>query len=439
MIYSEKDTIHFIDGSVATIVSKLGDGAQGDVYKVNWQNKEYALKLYKKRFLDGLKTNAKKFYNNLKENIESGSPSDSLIWPLNLTITNDDGTYGYLMELIPNDYLSFTKMIASPNILNPNYFFEPMIKAGINIVFAMKSIFRRGLTFQDFNDGSIYINTKTGDIKICDCDNVVANRKEVFILGKYQYMAPEIVLGKEKPNSNSDRFSLGVILFVLFFLTRPFDGKAYRSEIPDNKTNKKYFGENPVYILNKTNTSNGPIQGVHIPLLTLYPKYPQYLKELFYREFTDGIYDKNQRVSENEWLEVLARLLDDRIKCPKCNDEYFILNKNSSVQVCNECNGRTKMLTIVDEANNIMYIQAEKKLYDYHLTGINQLSKDSFNKIGTFGISKKDNNSLVIKNETLFNWKIKFLDKERDLLPGNMLKLYPNEEIIIKNKKFIIQ
>lgn len=44
------------------------------------------------------------------------------------------------------------------------------------------------------------------------------------MLGKARYIAPEIVLGKNMPNSYSDRFSMTVILFMLFCIDHPFEG-----------------------------------------------------------------------------------------------------------------------------------------------------------------------------------------------------------------------
>ena len=64
---------------------------------------------------------------------------------------------------------------------------------------------------------SNFINPSNGDVMICDNDNVMANNERSGILGKARYMAPEIVAGGI-PDKYSDRFSLSVILFMLFYL-----------------------------------------------------------------------------------------------------------------------------------------------------------------------------------------------------------------------------
>ena len=63
-----------VDGKPIKVLERIGDGGQGIVYKVLYDKKQYALKWYKKSC-------SKEFYDNLKENIETGSPADTFLWP----------------------------------------------------------------------------------------------------------------------------------------------------------------------------------------------------------------------------------------------------------------------------------------------------------------------------------------------------------------------
>ncbi|MDR1859430.1 MAG: serine/threonine protein kinase, partial [Bacteroidales bacterium] len=65
-------------GEEATIVSELGNGGQGTVYKVLLNGKEYAMKWYHK-------SQKQEFYNNLKNNVAKGTPNKSFLWALYLT------------------------------------------------------------------------------------------------------------------------------------------------------------------------------------------------------------------------------------------------------------------------------------------------------------------------------------------------------------------
>ena len=56
---------------------------------------------------------------------------------------------------------------------------------------------------------------------ICDNDNVAPYGDNLGIAGKCRYMAPEVVLGKKRPDLHTDRFSLAVVLYLLLFLNHP--------------------------------------------------------------------------------------------------------------------------------------------------------------------------------------------------------------------------
>ena len=86
-------------GSQATIIKELGRGGQGIVYLVELGGQQMALKWY-------LTPPEDKFYKNLERNITAGAPSDAFIWPEYLT-KKENGSYGYIMKLRPNDYFEF--------------------------------------------------------------------------------------------------------------------------------------------------------------------------------------------------------------------------------------------------------------------------------------------------------------------------------------------
>ena len=50
------------------------------------------------------------FKDNIRENIRAGAPGEKFLWPQYLTETKD-GSFGYLMKLIPSDYDSFSNIL----------------------------------------------------------------------------------------------------------------------------------------------------------------------------------------------------------------------------------------------------------------------------------------------------------------------------------------
>ncbi len=52
-----------------------------------------------------------------------------------------------------------------------------LINAGLNMVEGFRALHNRGYSYQDLNDGNFFINPQSGDVLICDNDNVAPMRK----------------------------------------------------------------------------------------------------------------------------------------------------------------------------------------------------------------------------------------------------------------------
>jgi len=206
--------IKLLNGKTCTVDSELGRGGQGIVYLVDYCGGDFALKWYTRDYSDS-------FYNNLKRNADSGAPSNAFLWPLAVT-EKQKGSFGYIMKLRPRGYREFSDfMLAKVQFSS----MAANINAAIKICDAFQKLHIRGLSYQDMNDGNFFINPRNGDVLICDNDNVAPDKTNLGIIGKAGYLAPEIVDQKTMPNRYSDYFSMAVILFILFYFNRPFEGK----------------------------------------------------------------------------------------------------------------------------------------------------------------------------------------------------------------------
>ena len=89
-------------GGTARITAVLGSGGQGTVYRAEFAGREYALKMY---FPNKLKR-PELFRDNLARLTEEGVEDEAFLMPKLLT-ARYDGSFGFLMELIPEEYKPF--------------------------------------------------------------------------------------------------------------------------------------------------------------------------------------------------------------------------------------------------------------------------------------------------------------------------------------------
>lgn len=325
---SQNTTIELTNGKTCQVVKELGRGGQGIVYLVNYDGGQYALKWY-------IQNCKPAFYANLENNVKSGAPNNSFLWPLAITKPNQYGSFGYVMKLRPKEYEEVGAfMLAKARFASP----EALIEAGLQICSAFQRLHINGLSYQDMNDGNFFINPNTGDVLICDNDNVAPNKVNMGIVGKSGYMAPEIVAKEAMPDRYTDYFSLGVILFILFYLNRPFEGRRVVScPCLTEAAEQKLFGKDCVFIMDPDNDSNRPDPRFHKNVMRRWAYFPRLLRETFIKAFSkEAILNPTKRIMDKTWQQVLLQLRAQYVVCPHCGNKTFI-DPDSPASQCVRC------------------------------------------------------------------------------------------------------
>ena len=424
-------------GGTAKVLGVIGSGGQGTVYRVEFNGTQWALKWYD---ISKIKRPAE-FKKNLKDNISDGAPSNKFLWPKYLTKETEDGTFGYLMELKPASFDNFVDILNTYKLevdpltgratkktvgfTNLN----AMITAVINIVNAFRQLHLKGKSYQDLNDGGFFINVDTGAVLVCDCDNIAPDGTNFGIGGKPGYMAPEIVRGVAKPDVQTDKYSLAVVLFKLLFRGDPMEGEKVVKDICLTESSElKHYGQNAVFVYDPDDASNRPVRGIHDNVIKFWRIYPDYVRDAFIRSFTVGTNEPNKRVIESEWQKIFIRLRSEIIKCTcgRTNFTSMFEHPDEKTFRCTKCGAEFGSLGFSNRPYRMpLYIGA--KFYECE---IDPDSEDFLSVAGSVVENKLKVGMIGIKNETNRIWRAKMPDGEfYDIKPGGGFPIWPELEI----------
>ncbi len=409
------------EGNTYTIKALLGAGGQGEVYQVtDKQGKNRALKWYYEKMASPEQKSV------LEKLIRHGSPSSSFLWPEDLISRGK--TFGYIMPLRPKNYSSIDDLVkrkVEPSFMN-------LSRIAFNLTKGYYDLHQEGFSYRDISFGNLFFDADTGDVLICDNDNVAADDEEHFsVYGTPKFMAPEIVMGKAKPSRNTDRFSLAVLLFYMLMINHPLEGaQEYRIHCMDGLAMLRLYGEHPVFIFDPDDYSNRPVKGYQDNAAIFWELYPDYLKEMFVKAFTVGLKDPTKRVTETEWMNVFANMISGIIICPHCHAECFYdpkLAENHQPTTCWRCNKKLAMPgAICIDKQNIVLVEGQK-VYSYQMDPVDGNIQDI---IGTVVSNPNDPTQLGIKNESKDNWTyIRADGTQTPVPPGRSAKATPGNTV----------
>lgn len=349
----------------AVVTGKFGSGGQGIVYRIRLSGtgEEKALKWY---FAETIRKSGS-LRGNLADNIARGTPSSSYLWPEYLT-EEINGVFGYVMPLIPGGYIEYSRyLLANASFCSC----EAMVNAALNIVKAFKDLHDAGLNYQDFNDTNFSVRPVDGSLVIFDNDNVMGQGHYSGVMGKRRYMAPEVVRGDRMPDKYTDRYSMSLILFLILVGDHPLEGLKTNIPCLTNKYDRRFFGEQPLFIFDGHDRSNAPVVGKHRNAIEFWPYFPAYIRKAFQTSFSqESLLRAGGRLQEMEWLHLLMQLKSSIIHCPHCGEEIFLDSDHTTV--CPECRHKILLagyLRFADRTNMEIRVPIHEgtSLYEYHM------------------------------------------------------------------------
>lgn len=403
----------------------LGGGGQGEVYRADLDGVPVAVKWY-------FSTSATLEQRAaLEELIRLGAPDNRFLWPLDLASGNGIEGFGYVMALRDARFKGIVDLMKRR--VEPS--FRSLAKAGCQLADSYLRLHSKGLCYRDISFGNVFFDPNTGDILICDNDNVGVNAgKRGGVLGTPRFMAPEVVRGEAHPSTQTDLFSLSVLLFYIFMVHHPLEGKK-ESEIKcfDLPAMNKLYGSNPTFIFDPSDDSNRPVKGFHDNALDFWPLYPEFVRSMFTRAFTDGIRDpEHGRVRESEWRTAMVKLADSIFYCGHCANENFYdparIQASNSVGKCWSCKRELHLPARIRIGNSVILLNANAELCQHHLDA--SRGYDFTKVIASVTQHPKNPSIWGLRNQSTTRWTCTTSDgKLSDVDPGKNVTLQSGTRI----------
>ncbi len=381
----------------------LGSGGQGEVFKAAEGGKEYAVKWYYPH------TATEKQLALIKKLIAVGPPNDRFLWPLELLTDDRTKGFGYVMKLRDPNFKGIVALMKRK--IEPSFY--ALTVAAIQMVDSFEKLHNKGLCYRDISFGNVFMNPRTGDVFICDNDNVTHEKKaDKSILGTPRFMAPEIVRGDSLPDVQTDLFSLSVLLFYMFMVHHPLEGKQEASiKCFDLPAMRKLYGTNPVFIFDPMNSTNRPVKGLHDNATVFWDLYPVFFKDAFTRSFTKGLRRFNSaRMTEAQWKDALIRLKNSILKCSCGAENFYDLQdvRAGRSKGCWACKTDLKIPARIKVGKDIIILNEFTKIFAHHVSRDRLI--DFHKPLGQVIRNPKNRDQIGIRNLSEGDWHVKTKD-----------------------------
>ncbi|PRX52254.1 protein kinase-like protein [Nonomuraea fuscirosea] len=345
------------------IENMLGFGGQGEVYRARVSGRAVAVKWY---FPESATDEQRSILANL---IKSGSPDKRFLWPTSLVSMPGRPGFGYVMGLRDGRYGNISDLLSR----KMNTTFRALATAGVHLADGFYRLHAFGLCYRDISHNNVFLDPHSGEVLICDNDNVGPSDSPIGIGGTMRYMAPEVVLGHTAPSAHTDLFSLAVLLFTILMNHHPLEGRR-EADIHcfDETAMRKIYGSDPLFIWDPGDTGNRPEPGYQDNAIIFWDIYPEFLKIIFTEAFTKGMTSTGERVTEGRWRRAMSRLRDAIFYCVGCGEQNIydmdrIRAHNGDAGRCWSCHGPLQVPPRMRIGKGIVMLNHDARLFHHHI------------------------------------------------------------------------
>ncbi|MBF0185145.1 MAG: protein kinase [Magnetococcales bacterium] len=399
------------------IGKKLAEGGQGEIYQVSAAGRSYALKWYHPAQATAEQKGA--IAALVKHGPPKGKAGSRFLWPIDLVEESKSGAFGYVMPLLDSSRFATLGQVQAHRKAAPGY--GSMCRISFQAASSYKQLHMAGYCYRDISRNNLLFDPHSGDIVICDNDNVgISNQSACQVLGTMENMPPELILNRAVPSTQSDLHALSVLLFELWIWHHPLHGlKEYQVRSWDLPAKIRIYGEEPLFVFDPENDSNRlPEDPEYQTARRRWQQCPPSVQELFLKAFTVGLQQPQQRVTEGQWQRTFLRLQDSMLSCPACRAENFSPPAGNTPADCWHCRSRLvlppRLLVKHARGSHAFTLLLGKSLSTLFC------HPEEEEKARLFGeVNQHPNNAQIwgIRNLTEQSWSIRLPDGSRKEVP----------------------
>lgn len=309
------------------------------MYKVQFLERTLALKWYHDQYLEADKGLIKR----LTKAIDRGAPDSRFLWPLELVYIDGRASFGYLMPLRSAACVGMIALLAplGERVVLP---LKKRIAVCLNVARSFYALHARGFCYQDVNFGNIFLFERTGEVLVCDNDNVNIDGADASIYGTKKFMAPEVVRRESLPNTRTDLYSMAVLFHYVLMGWHPLEGaREHAIDLLGADDEMKIYGTEPLFMFDRADSSNAAVLPYHGSILKRWLSLTPELQALFHRSFEKGLADPYSRVVESEWIGLFEALEHATFECPQCHHEHLATLAVNGIASSADCAGVAAM------------------------------------------------------------------------------------------------
>ena len=390
-------------GGEIVIVDKLLDdrGGQSDIYQITWNEKTYALKWYNRSLEDAVGSNQ---YKAILAYSALNLDTEYYTFPLAIVSENENpesgALFGYIMNLIPDGFYEMHDYLLADGDPRQIKFksFHAMIYAGMNIVSAVHQIHHIGCCCGNLGPGNVVINPSSVNFRMIDCEIIASTDIRYPLLGTRGYMAPEIVRSnfRQKPTIQTDLFSLAIILFRLFYIDHPMEGRMWdRYPLLTDAVEDELYSIHPVYNMSTKTDINRPNDIWAPNVMSRMTLLPDILREGFENTFVNGIDHVMGRTPDRKWLQILSVARDQLVYLDPKGEQDRIVRFDSPRTIPKGCLRMT-----IGSRRHELALYPSQKLFKDVLTGNMKDYKECAGRVTV------NQGRLCMQNNTDQVWKV---------------------------------